>query len=118
MQIKFLTTYGSPIHGNSATEAQADLLKFWQQSLLKDQIDLIKTATIAFNDYSFSEYYDQEKLNKEIKRGVYFGYNHQLNAHYWQWAGKQYYVFEELYSDLSESHRLMELVITVEESKT
>ena len=65
MQIKFLTLYGSPIHGDSLTSAQADLLSFWQKSILASQMPVIKNAKISFNDFSFSDFYDQEKLKKE-----------------------------------------------------
>jgi hypothetical protein len=113
MQIKFLTIYGSPIHGSSVAEAQSDLLKFWQQSIINSQVMPISNATVSFNDYSFSEYYNQEKLYTEICRSVLSGYNHELKNKYWRWAGRQYYNIEELYNDLAEEHRLMELVIDV-----
>lgn len=115
MQIKFLTIYGMPIHGASAVEAQCTLLEFWQRSIMNNQVKPIDRATIIFNDYSFSEYYDQEKLCNEIRRSVYSSYNHLHSAQFWQWAGKHYYIFEELYNDLAETHRLMELTINVAE---
>lgn len=114
MQIKFLTIYGSPIHGSSATDAQYELLGFWQRSVGYDQVKTIKKATVEFNDYSFEEYDDQEKLCNEIKKSICSGYNHLHNTRYWQWAGKYYYVFKDLYNDLAKTHRLMELVITPE----
>ena len=115
MQIKFLTIYGSPISGESIIAAQCKLLEFWQSSLINDQVKPITMATIEFKEYSFTEYYNQEKLCSEIKRSVPSGYNHLYNKQYWQWARKHYYIFEELYSDLAEDQRLMELTITVED---
>ena len=115
MQIKFLTIYGSPIHGSSAAEAQYELLGFWQRSVMYDQVKFIHRARVEFESYSFEEYYDQEKLNNEIKKSVFSGYNHLHNVPYWQYAGKHYYEFDELYNDLAKDHRLMELTITVEE---
>jgi hypothetical protein len=115
MQIKFLTIFGSPVHGDSAINAQGKLLDFWQHSLVNDLVKPIQKATVEFKEYSFFDYYNQEKLNNEIKKSLPSGYNHLHNKQYWQCAGKQYYVFEDLYNDLAEGHRLMELVITLED---
>ncbi len=115
MQIKFLTIYGSPIHGVGSLNAQYDLLGFWRQSIMNDQVKPIKAAKVEFKEYSFFDYPDQEKLSKEIKKSIYSGYNHLHNKQFWQYAGKCYYIFEELYNDLAETHHLVELVITVEE---
>ena len=115
MQIKFLTIYGSPNRGTTAMDAQHDLLGFWQRSLLNYQVLPIKRANVEFKEYSFLEYPDQEKLSSEIKRSIHSGYNHLHGKPYWQHAGKRYDIFEELYNDLAECHRLMELTITVEE---
>ena len=112
MQIKFLTIYGSPIHGANAIEAQYNLLDFWQRSLLNYQVPQLKKAIVEFNDYSFEEYYDQERLHSEIKRS---SCSNPQGMYYWQYAGRRYEVFEELYNDLARDHRLMELVITIEE---
>lgn len=111
MQIKFLTIYGSPIHGDTITNAQADLLEFWQKSVLNSQMPIIKTAKVSFNDFSFSEFYDQERLKNEIRKSVYSGYDHESKSQYWQLCGKKYYVFDELYNELKETHRLLELAI-------
>ena len=112
MQIKFLTIYGSPIHGAGTIEAQYNLLGFWQRSLLNYQVPQLKKAIVEFNDYSFEEYPDQEKLHSEIKRS---SCSHPHGMYYWQYAGKRYDLFEELYNDIAKDHRLMELTITVEE---
>ena len=113
MQIKFLTIYGSPIHGATEADAQYELLGFWQRSVLYDQINFIRKAEVEFKSYSFEEYYDQEKLDNEIKKSVPSGYNHLHGAHYWQYAGKHYHELEDLYNDLAKDHRLMELTITI-----
>ena len=115
MQIKFLTIYVSPVHGDSVIDAQCKLLEFWQQSIINNHVKPIQKAIVEFKDYSFLDYYNQEKLNNEIKKSLPSGYNHLHNKHFWQWAGKYYYVFEELYNDLADTHRLMELVITLED---
>lgn len=115
MQIKFLTIYGSPIHGVTALDAQYNLLGYWQNSLLNCQVLPLKKAEIDFTDYSFAEYPDQEKLCKEIKNSVSSSFNYEHNTTYWWLAGKRYGIFKELYDDLAVTHRLMELTITVEE---
>ena len=115
MQIKFLTIYGSPIHGVTEADAQYELLGFWQRSVMYDQVKLIKKATVEFNDYSFYDYPDQEKLCKEIKNSVSSSFNYEHNTTYWWLAGKRYGIFKELYNELAVTHRLMELIITVEE---
>ena len=112
MQIKFLTIYGSPIHGASAADAQYELLGFWQRSVMCDQVKPIKKAIVEFNEYSFKEYSDQKKLRKEIN----YKTSYHLNGkQFWQALGKRYDVFEDLYNDLAKDHRLMELTIIVEE---
>ena len=115
MQIKFLTIYGSPIHGSTAADAQYELLGFWQRSVGYEQVKPVKKAIIEFSDYSFEEYQDQEKLCKEIKNCTSSTFNYEHNTTYWWLAGKRYDVFEDLYDDLAKTHRLMELTITVEE---
>lgn len=111
MQIKFLTTYRLPGPGDGHIEAQYHLLKYWQQSLANCQMSAIKHATVEFNDYSFIDYYDQEKLIKEINYNTSY---HLEDKQFWQAMGKRYDVFEDLYNDLAKTHKLMELVITVE----
>ena len=115
MQINFLTIYGSPVTSYTIEEAQSTLLKFWYQSVLNGNIKLIKDAEIKFNNYSFIDYHDQERLKNEINASVYSGYNYLHNRQYWKFDGKHYYVFEELYNDLAETHQLMELTITVKD---
>lgn len=114
MQIKFLTIYGSPVHGTTEADAQYELLGFWQRSIMFDQVKVIHRARVEFETYSFEEYDDQEKLCKEIKNSISSYYNPLHNKQYWTWAGKFYYEFNELYNDLAKTHRLMELVITVD----
>ena len=114
MQIKFLTIYGSPIHGASAMEAQCKLLEFWQKAIMHNQISFIQNAKVNFTDYSFDEYaeFAREKLIKEINYKTSYNLN---GKQFWQAFGKRYDVFEELYNDLAVDHRLMELTITIEE---
>jgi hypothetical protein len=111
MQIKFLTIYGLPGEGGGHVEAQYNLLNYWQRSLIKCRVLPVKQASIEFNDYALAEYYNQEKLANEI--------NHKTSYHFdgkqfWQAMGKRYDLFKDLYNDLAKTHRLMELVITVE----
>ena len=115
MQIKFLTIYGSPIHGATEADAQYELLGFWQRSVGYEQVKPIKKAVVEFNDYSFEEYPDQEKLCKEIKNSISSYYKPLHNKQNWTWAGCFYYDFEELYNDLAKDHQLMALTITAEE---
>ena len=82
MQIKFLTIYGSSIHGTSAVDAQCKLLEFWHQSIVDSLVKPIQKAIVEFKDYSFSDYYNQEKLTNEIKKSLPSGYNHQHNKQY------------------------------------
>ena len=111
MQIKFLTIYGIPGQGGGYMEAQYDLLTYWQRSLINGQMLLLKQASIEFKDYALTEYYDQEKLIKEINYKTSY---HLDDKQFWQALGKRYDVFEDLYNDLAKNHRLMELVITIE----
>ena len=113
MQIKFLTIYS--YSDTELCQVQYELLGFWQRSIINDQINFIRKAAVEFKEYSFEEYNSQEKLNNEIKRSLHSGYNHLHEVQYWRFAGKFYYDFEELYSDLAKDHRLMELTITIEE---
>ena len=114
MQIKFLNIY-NPSY-TELCQVQYELLGFWQKSIVNDQVDFIRKAKVEFKEYSFAEYPDQEKLNSEIKKSLPSGYNHLHNTQFWQYAGNNYYVFEDLYSNLAGDHHLMELVITVEDS--
>ena len=113
MHIKFLNLY-NPSY-TEPCQVQYELLGFWQKSIVNDQVNFIRKAKVEFKEYSFAEYPDQEKLNSEIKKSLSSGYNYLHNTQFWHYAGKQYYVFEELYNALSEDHMLMELTITVEE---
>ena len=113
MQIKFLNLYNP--NYTEPCQVQYELLGFWQKSIVNDQVNFIRKATVEFKEHSFAEYPDQEKLNNEIKKSVPSGYNYLHNTQFWQYVGKHYYVFEDLYNDLAEGHHLMELTITVEE---
>ena len=112
MQIKFLTIYGLSGIGGEHIEAQYNLLSYWRQSLINCRLYPIKQANIEFNDYSFTDYYDQEKLITEINynTGCRLG-----DEQFWQAMGKHYNVFKDLYDDLAKTHRLMELTITTED---
>lgn len=110
MQIKFLNIYDC--RDIERCQVQYELLEFWQNAIVHDQINFINSALIEFKEYSLEEYPDQEKLCKEIN----YKTNYHLNGQqFWQALGKRYDVFEDLYNDLAKGHRLMELTITVEE---
>lgn len=112
MQIKFLTIYGLSGNGGGHLEAQYNLLGYWRQSLINCRLYPIKQANIEFNDYSFTDYYDQEKLITEIN----YNTSYRLGGEqFWQALGKCYDVFEDLYNDLAKTHHLMELTITTED---
>lgn len=94
MQIKFLTFYDlntDPIY------AQNKLLKQWHDSIVKNQIKFIKKAIIAFTEYKICEYTDQLKIEEAI---INSGYKDNL---------------EEIYKELNNKKRIMELIITVED---
>ena len=110
MQIKFINIYDC--RDIEHCQVQYELLEFWQNAIVRDQINFINRALVEFTEYSLEEYQDQEKLIKEIK----YKTSYHLNGkQFWQALGKRYDVFEDLYDDLAKTHRLMELTITVEE---
>ena len=110
MQIKFLTIYDA--RDRDQRDAQSELLEFWQNSIVSSNIDFINTAKIAFTEYFLQDYYDQEKLTKEINYRTSY---HLNDTQFWQALGKRYDVFKDLYNELACTHKLMELVITVED---
>lgn len=110
MQIKFLNIYD--FCDTERRQVQYELLEFWQNSISNYQVDFIHKAAIEFNEYSLYEYPDQVKLNKEINYKTSY---HIGEIQVWQALGKRYEAFDELYDDLAKTHRLMELVITVED---
>jgi hypothetical protein len=111
MQIKFLNIYDNY---TELRQAQYELLGFWQQSLINNQLNFIHEAKVEFKRYTFAEYADQEKLTNEIRKSVVSGYDSDLQTYFWIVGNKQYTSFEDLYSMLVETHYLMELTITVE----
>jgi hypothetical protein len=108
MQIKFLNIYH---YQDEPCQIQYELLGFWQNAIVHDQINFIHNAKIEFNDYSFVDYPDQEKLNKEINNKTSY---HLNGKQFWQALGKRYEIFENMYNDLAASYRLMELTISPE----
>jgi hypothetical protein len=113
MQIKFLTIYD--YYDIEPCQVQYELLEFWQNAIVHDQIEFIHNAKVEFKDCSFAEYHDQEKLVKQLRKNVVSGYDAYTESQFWVVGSKQYSTFEELYSALAKTHRLMELIITVEE---
>ena len=111
MQITFLTIYLDDTDFGLAN-AQWDLLSMWQAAISNNTIKIIAEAKINFKNYSLPEYPDQEKLTKEINYKTSY---HLNDGQFWLALGKRYDTFEELYNDLAKTHRLMELVITVED---
>lgn len=111
MQIKFLNIYDNYIE---LQQAQYELLGFWQQSLVKDQVNFIHEAKVEFKRYAFAEYADQERLTNELRKSVTSGYDSDLQMPFWLVYDKRYTSFEDMYNTLAESHYLMELTITVE----
>ncbi len=112
MQIKFLNIYN--FLEIEPQQVQYELLEFWQNAIVHDQINFIHGAKIRFTEYSFEEYseFDQEKLIKELN----YKTSYHLNGkQFWQAFGKRYDVFEDIYNDLAKTHRLMELAITVDD---
>lgn len=112
MQIKFLNIYNC--YDIERCQVQYELLEFWQNAIVHDQIEFIHNAKITFIEYTFEEYseFAREKLIKELN----YKTSYHLNGkQFWQALGKRYDVFEDLYNDLAKTHRLMELTITVEE---
>lgn len=110
MQIKFLNIYD--FYDIEPMQVQCELLDFWRQSIVNDQINFIHKAKVEFNNYTFAEYPDQEKLSKELNYKTSYHLNGQQ---FWQALGKRYDTFEALYNDLAKIHHLMELTITPED---
>ena len=114
MVITFLNIYN--YNYDERLQVQWELLEFWKQSIVTDQIDFIHSAKVEFKDYSMYEYPDQVRSRREVSNACV----HKINkagavSIYWEWAGKRYYSLDKLYEDISVEHRLMELTITVEE---
>jgi hypothetical protein len=113
MQIKFLNIYD--YYDIEPSQVQYELLDFWRQSIVRDQINFIYKAKIEFKDYSFMEYPDQEKLIKQLQKNIVSGYDADIESQFWVIGKKRYISFEELYNYLAKTHRLMELTITPED---
>lgn len=112
MQVKFLNIYD--YYDTEQCQVQYELLKFWQDAIVHDQVDFIHTAKVEFTEYSFDEYaeFNKERLVKELN----YKTSYHLNGkQFWQALGKRYDTFEALYNDLAKTHRLMELTITPED---
>ena len=114
MQIKFLTIY----HALNNVEqnligAQMDLLDQWRSNLQISNLKFITKAEIAFKDYSFFDYPDQEKAKKYINSGYLSTYKNRV-PEYW-WAGIQYPDLDTLYEAIAKSSRFMELTIALED---
>ena len=113
MVIKFLTIYDKS--DTEICQVQHELLEFWQKAIVYDQVPFVTKATVEFIDYSLPEYPDQEKLHKEINNKT----SYRLGtSQFWQALGKLYTTFDELYAELANTHRLMELSIIIEEPIT
>ena len=111
MQITFLNIYNNEVE---LPQAQYELLGFWQQSIVKDQVNFIPEAKVEFKRYTFVEYADQERLKNELRKSVTSGYDSELQMPFWLVYNKRYTSFEDVYNILAENHYLMELTITVE----
>ena len=110
MQIKFLNIYD--YYDTEPCQVQYELLEFWQNAIVRDQVDFIRNAKVKFQDYTFADYTDQKKLSKELN----YKTSYHLNGEqFWQALGKRYDTFEALYNDLAKTHHLMELTITPED---
>lgn len=114
MVISFLNIYNG--NYDERLQVQWELLEFWKQSIVADQLDFIHSAKVEFKDYSMLEYPNQERARLEVSNARV----HKINKAgavqiYWEWAGKRYLDFDELYKDIAVEHRLMELTITTEE---
>lgn len=112
MQIKFLNIYD---YYTEISQVQYELLEFWQNAIMHDQINFINFAKIEFKNYSFADYPDQKKLRCELHKSTVSGYDTVIESDFWFANRKCYTNFEDLYIDLAKDHRLMELTITVEE---
>lgn len=113
MQIKFLNIYD--FYDIEPAQVQYELLGFWQNAIVRDQINFIHNAKIEFKEYAFAVYPDQEKLISQLKKNIVSGYDADINSHFWVVNKKRYASFEELYKELAKTHHLMELTITPEE---
>ena len=114
MTISFLNIYNC--NYDERLQVQWELLEFWKQSIVMDQVDFIQSAKVEFKDYSVLEYPNQERARREISNARV----HKINkagvvSIYWEWAGKRYFDFDKLYEDIAVDHRLMELTITTED---
>ena len=114
MQIKFLNIYD--YFDIDRSQVQYELLEFWQNAIVHDQIDFIHDAKIHFTEYTFDEYaeFDKENLIKQLHKSTVSGYDSHTESEFWFANKKCYTNFEELYNDLAKTHHLMELTITVE----
>lgn len=114
MQIKFLNIYD--YYDIERCQVQYELLGFWQKAIAQDKIDFIHDAKIRFTEYTFDEYaeFDKENLIKQLHKSIVSGYDSYTDSEFWLVNKKCYTNFEELYNDLAKTHRLMELVITVD----
>lgn len=115
MQIKFLNIYN--YFDIDRYQVQYELLEFWQNAIVHDQIMFIHDAKISFTEYTFEEYaeFNKENLIKQLHENTVSGYDAKTDSNFWFVNKKCYTTFEELYNDLAKTHRLMELTITVEE---
>ena len=115
MQIKFLNIYD--YRDIERCQVLYELLEFWQSAIVHDQIKFIHNAKISFTEYTFDEYaeFDKENLIKQLHKSTVSGYDSHAESEFWFANKKCYTDFEELYADLAKTHRLMELVITVED---
>jgi hypothetical protein len=113
MQIKFLNIYD--FYDIETMQVQYELLDFWRQAIVRDQINFVHKAKVEFKDYTFAEYPDQEKLIKQLQKNIVSGYDADIESQFWVIGKKRYTLFEELYNDLAKTHHLMELTITPED---
>lgn len=113
MQIKFLNIYD--YYDTEVLQVQYELLDFWRLAITRDQINFIREAKVEFKDYTFAEYPDQDKLIQELRKNVVSGYDSHTGSYFWVINKKQYSNFEELYNELAKTHRLMELIIAIDD---
>ena len=125
MQYKFLTLYHDfDDKEKNLIDAQRDLLFGWweitsgclaEKSKLS-QIPFIPEAKVEFKDYSFFDYYDQEKTKEYVKNS--YGHKRKKKEgggiEYW-WCGTQYPDLDTIYNALAAQKRFMELTITTED---
>ena len=113
MQIKFLNIYD--FCDIELAQVQYELLGFWQNAIVYDQVPFINKAVIEFTEYALPDYPDQEKLVNQLKKNIISGYDADINSYFWVINKKRYTDFEELYNDLAKTHHLMELVVTTDD---